>query len=137
MKRSVSHLVVATVFVIGISGTAHAIEPNDDSNVNKEAAGYPADNSGRNVRDRDDATVTPGDQSETEADIKLTQSIRKEVVANDTLSVTAQNIKIIAANGVVTLRGPVKTESERQQIAAVAERIAGAGRVQNQLEVAQ
>ena len=95
-----------------------------------------ADNTERNVRDRDGDTLTSGDQSESEGDIKLTQEIRKAVVADDTLSTTAQNVKIITVNGIVTLRGPVKSDEEKAKIATKAEQIAGVGKVKNQLEVA-
>jgi osmotically-inducible protein OsmY len=101
-----------------------------------EADEYPADNTGRNVRDRDDKTLTSGDQSETEADRELTQKIRQAVVEDDSLSMTAHNIKIITVDGVVTLRGPVKSAQERNAIGAKAVKIAGAGKVKNQLETA-
>lgn len=93
------------------------------------------DNTGRNVRDRNDATLTPGDQSETEADRTLTQEIRRAVVADDNLSTTAKNVKIITINGVVTLRGPVNTAQERAAIVAKAQQAAGTDKVDNQLEV--
>jgi len=67
------------------------------------------DNTGRNVRDRGGDTLTPGDQSNTKADLTLTQQIRKALMADKSLSTNAKNIKIITANGVVTLRGPVNT----------------------------
>jgi hyperosmotically inducible protein len=95
------------------------------------------DNTGRNVRDRGGATLTPGDQSETEADRTLTQRIRQAVVADDALSMTAKNIKIITVNGMVTLRGPVKTMEEKSTIEAKAQQIAGAGKVDSQLEVSR
>jgi osmotically-inducible protein OsmY len=93
------------------------------------------DNTGRNVRDRNDATLTPGDQSESAADRSLTQEIRKAVVADDGLSTTAKNVKIITVDGRVTLRGPVNTAQEKAAIAAKAQRIAGATMVDDQLEV--
>jgi osmotically-inducible protein OsmY len=93
------------------------------------------DNTGRNVRDRGGATLTPGDQSETEADRTLTQRIRQAVVADDALSMTAKNVKIITVNGVVTLRGPVKTIEEKRTIEATAQQIAGADKVDSQLEI--
>jgi hyperosmotically inducible periplasmic protein len=93
------------------------------------------DNTGRNVRDRNDATLTPGDQSENEADRTLTQEVRKAVVADDALSTTAKNVKIITVDGVVTLRGPVNTPQEKAAIAAKAKHIAGANKVDDQLEV--
>ena len=40
------------------------------------------DNSGRNVRDRNDATKTAGDQSESEADRTISQNIRQAIVAD-------------------------------------------------------
>jgi hyperosmotically inducible periplasmic protein len=93
------------------------------------------DNTGRNVRDRGGATLTPGDQSESEADRTLTQRIRQAVVADDSLSTAAKNIKIITVDGVVTLRGPVQNPQEKATIAAKAQQIAGTHKVDNQLEV--
>ena len=101
------------------------------------AADYEADNTGRNARDRNGDTVTSGDQSETEADRAITQKIRRAVMEDDSLSMSAHNVKIITVNGMVTLRGPVVSESERQAVAAKAVQIAGAKKVQNQLEVAR
>jgi osmotically-inducible protein OsmY len=95
------------------------------------------DNTGRNVRDRGGATRTPGDQSETEADRTLTQRIRQAVVADDALSTTAKNVKIITVHGVVTLRGPVKTMEEKRTIEATAQQIAGADKVDSQLEISR
>ena len=43
---------------------------------------------------------------------------------------------ITTADGAVTLRGPVKSDDERKKIGAMAEQVAGTGRVQNHLEVA-
>jgi BON domain len=41
------------------------------------------------------------------------------------LSTMAHNVKIISANGDVTLRGPVKTEQEKDMVASKAQAIAG------------
>src|SRR4030095_7572754 len=70
------------------------------------------DNTGRNVRDRGGDTVTPGEQSNTKADLNLTKQICKAIMADKSLSTNAKNVKIITANGVVTLRGPVNTPQE-------------------------
>ena len=100
------------------------------------ADGYPADNSGKNVRDRQDAAVTSGDQSNTQSDLNITQEIRKAVIADKELSTNAHNVKIITANGVVTLRGPVKSAEEKANIGAKAQQAAGVTRVDNQIEIA-
>jgi osmotically-inducible protein OsmY len=59
------------------------------------------------------------------------------VVADDALSTTAKNVKIITVNGVVTLRGPVKTIEEKRTIEATAQQIAGADKVDSQLEISR
>jgi osmotically-inducible protein OsmY len=92
------------------------------------------DNTGRNVRDRDDATLTPADQSNSALDLELTKSIRQGITSNDEMSLQARNVKVISQDGVVTLRGPVETEEERASIEALA-RNAGATRIDNQLEI--
>jgi hyperosmotically inducible periplasmic protein len=93
------------------------------------------DNTKVNERDRNDAALTPLDQGNNEADLKITQQIRQAVMADDSLSFTAKNVKIITMNGKVTLRGPVKTPQERSAIEAAARKVAGATQVDNQLEV--
>lgn len=102
----------------------------------KTEADKPADNTKTNERDRDDATKTPGDQGQNKADIDITASIRKEVVGNDALSMDAKNVKIISESGVVTLRGPVKSEDEKSTIGGYATNTAGVTKVDNQLEIA-
>jgi hyperosmotically inducible periplasmic protein len=94
-----------------------------------------ADNSARNVRDRQDQTVTPFDQGNSTSDVNTTAAIRKEIVAGKTMSVNARNVKIITNAGRVTLRGPVNTAEEKQLIGEIAARIAGLANVDNQLEV--
>jgi len=106
------------------------------ASAEQPAAQTEADNTGKNVRDRSDAAVTPTDQSENEADRTLTQRIRQAVVDDDSLSTNAKNVKIISLNGAVTLRGPVKNEEERKKVVSKAQQIAGEKNVKNQLEVA-
>ena len=93
------------------------------------------DNSAVNVRDRDPNAMTAGEQSTAKSDVELTREIRQAVVKDDSLSMLAHNVKIVAANGAVTLRGPVNTEQEKVAIASKAQAIAGANKVDNQLEV--
>lgn len=100
------------------------------------AADYPADNSGKNVRDRQDSSKTSGDQSNSKSDVAITQAIRKAVVADKELSTNAHNVKIITTNGMVTLRGPVNSPEEKSKIAAKAKSVAGVKSVDNKLEIA-
>ena len=93
------------------------------------------DNTRLNVRDRDNHTLTPLDQGNSQADIDTTAQIRKEIMADAGMTTNAKNVKIITLNGHVTLRGPVNTADEKGRIAEIADRIASAGNVDNQLEV--
>ncbi len=101
-----------------------------------DAQDKPADNTKKNERDQDGNTKTPLDQNENKADIDITAAIRKSVVGDDALSMDAKNVKIITADGVVTLRGPVASAEEKQKIAKLAQDTAGVTRVDDQLEIA-
>lgn len=95
-----------------------------------------ADNTARNKADQSGNTKTPLDQSESAASIKITADIRRAIMDDDAMSVNAQNCKIITDKaGVVTLRGVVNSQVEKDSIQVKAEAIAGVTRVDNQLEV--
>jgi len=96
----------------------------------------PADNTKVNERDRNQAEPTADQQKENSADRQLTQKIRRAVVEDKSLSTSAHNVKIISQNGTVTLKGPVKSEEEKQTIESKATQIAGQGNVKNEIEVA-
>jgi hyperosmotically inducible protein len=130
MKKTTLLLPISLLILGGYAGAAHPAEVTQSL-----PAQTAPDNTGRNVRDRSGETLTPGDQSESEADRTLTQRIRQAVVADDSLSTTAKNVKIITVNGVVTLRGPVNSTQEKANIDAKAQHIAGANKVDNQLEI--
>ena len=93
------------------------------------------DNTATNERDRSSETQTSGDQSNSKDDVTTTAAIRRAVVKDDSLSATAKNVKIITANGTVTLRGPVKNDAEKAKIAELAQSAAGNAKINNQLEV--
>lgn len=95
-----------------------------------------ADNTARNVRDRDNQTMTSGNQSESQEDLAITQKTRAALMDDDSLSSNAKNVKIITVNGVVTLRGPVNSEKEKNDIAKITKAVRGVRSVDNQLEIA-
>ena len=94
-----------------------------------------ADNTAKNERDRSGETQTSGDQSNSSADLKVTQAIRQSLMKDDTLSTTAKNIKVITENGQVTLRGPVKNAQEKAKVSQLAKSAAGGAHVVDQLDV--
>src|ERR1700721_1600162 len=72
------------------------------------------DNSGQNKSQ----TTTAGNQSNAKADRVTTAQVRKAIMADNDLSTYGHNVKIITMNGSVTLKGPVKSEKEKQTIAS-------------------
>jgi len=95
----------------------------------------PADNSARNEEDRSGETKTSGDQSNSPEDIKITAAIRRAVMKDQSLTMTAKNVKIITVSGLVTLRGPVKSAEEKTKINQLAKAAAPGAQIDNQLEV--
>jgi osmotically-inducible protein OsmY len=93
------------------------------------------DNTATNQRDRSGEIQTPGDQSNSSADLKITQNIRRALMKDSGLSTTAKNVKVITANGQVTLRGPVKTAEEKAKIDQIARSAGGGVQIDNQLDV--
>jgi hyperosmotically inducible protein len=93
------------------------------------------DNTATNQRDRSGETKTSGDQSNSSADLKITQAIRQALMRDRELSMTAKNIKVITANGQVTLRGPVRSAQEKTKIDQIAKSAAGGAQIDDQLDV--
>jgi len=69
---------------------------------------------------------TADNQSNAQGDRTLAQQVRKAIIGDKDLSTYAHNVKVIAMNGQVTLKGPVKSDDEKQKVAADA-----ASRVEN------
>ena len=126
---------VALVFAFGCKRADQQDEPRTGEAM-PTVESLKADNTRKNERDRDGDTVTPEDQAENDADRTITQRIRQAVVDKDGLSMNAKNVKIVTANGVVTLRGPVQSPAEKIDVASIARATDGVTRVDNQLEIA-
>jgi osmotically-inducible protein OsmY len=93
------------------------------------------DNTAINERDRSGETKTSGDQANSSADLKTTQAIRQALMKDGELSMTAKNIKVLTANGHVTLRGPVKNAQEKAKVDQLAKSAAGGAQIDDQLDV--
>jgi osmotically-inducible protein OsmY len=101
-----------------------------------DASQAPADNTKVNQRDRNDNQPTADQQKENTSDRQLTAQIRRAIVKDKSLSTDAHNVKVIAQGGNVTLKGPVKSDAEKQAIESKVTQIAGEGKVNSELEVA-
>lgn len=96
----------------------------------------PADNTKINQRDRNQNEPTADQQKENGSDRVLAQQVRRALVKDKSLSSYAHNIKVIAQNGVVTLKGPVHSEQEKQAIEAkAAEAVGGPDKIKSEIDV--
>jgi len=96
----------------------------------------PPDNTKANKGDRAKGAATADQQKENASDREITQKIRQALMDDKSLSTYAHNVKVIAQDGQVTLKGPVRTENEKKTIEAKAIEVAGAGHVTNQISIA-
>jgi hyperosmotically inducible periplasmic protein len=93
------------------------------------------DNTKVNQRDRSKTSATADQSKNNKTDRDLAQQIRKSIHDDSSLSTYAHNVKIIAQGGRVTLKGPVRSETEKQTIAQKATTIAGAGNVTDEITI--
>jgi len=93
------------------------------------------DNTKVNKRDQAKGAPTADQAKDNTSDRDVMQKIRKSIMDDKTLSTYAHNVKAIAQNGKVTLKGPVRSAEEKQTIETKATEVAGAGNVTNQLTI--
>jgi len=115
---------LALAMMLGANSTilVHAQSKPDNTTVNK--------------RDRTPGEATAQDQKINATDQALAANIRRAVVADKSLSTYAHNVKIISQDGVVTLKGPVRSDAEVKTIVSKATQVVGSSdKVVNQLSV--
>ncbi|HMF74082.1 MAG TPA: BON domain-containing protein [Bryobacteraceae bacterium] len=116
--------VVSLGAMLAMGGALYAADDTppkpDNSKANKQAEGATtADQQKMNPEDRD-----------------LAKKVRKAITSDKSLSTYAHNVKVIARDGTITLKGPVRTEEEKITLEAKATEVVGAGKVTNELTVA-
>jgi hyperosmotically inducible protein len=94
-----------------------------------------ADNTGVNKRDRKESEPTADQQKNDKTDLDLTARIRRSIMDDKDLSTNAHNVKIIAQDGKVTLKGPVASPSEKKVVEEKAAAVAGSRNVTSEIEI--
>jgi hyperosmotically inducible periplasmic protein len=94
-----------------------------------------ADNTQANQRDRATDAQTADRAKDNVSDRDLMQKIRKAIMDDQSLSTYAHNVKVIARNGKVTLKGPVNSMEEKHNVSQKATDVAGAGNVTDEITV--
>jgi hyperosmotically inducible protein len=73
------------------------------------------DNTKVNERDKSKAEPTADQQKENLPDREITRQIRRSIMQDKSLSTYAHNVKVISQKGMVTLRGPVRSDEEKRR----------------------
>ena len=78
--------------------------------------------------------ISANDQSNSADRIETTRKIRQSLVNDESLSVAAQNVTVVTTDdGIVTLKGSVKSKEEKETVSKIARSVAGAARVNDEL----
>jgi osmotically-inducible protein OsmY len=101
----------------------------------QESTKPPADNTKTNQRDRSANEPTADQAKNNTSDRETMQKIRQALMDDKSLSTYAHNVKIIAQNGKVTLKGPVRSEDEKRLVEQKAAEIAGSGNVTDEITI--
>jgi hyperosmotically inducible periplasmic protein len=96
-----------------------------------------ADNTAQNEGAMRKDAVTAEKQGNRKSQVKVLAEVRKSIMAEKELSMDAKNVKILFSKGLVTLRGPVDSESEKTKVEEVAKGCSGVTAVKNLLTVAE
>jgi hyperosmotically inducible protein len=131
MKKLLLPLTASLLMIYSSQGQQATPIPNDPAASDSTEA----DNTKRNSSEQNKNTDTAEKQSNSKDDLALTQEIRQAVMKDGSLSMNAKNVKIIARDGTISLKGPVDSQQEKDTIATAAGEIAGKDKVDNQLEV--
>jgi hyperosmotically inducible protein len=122
----------ASLIALAIAG---ALSINTIHLAAQESTKPAADNTKTNQRDRSASEPTADQAKNNTSDRDVMQKIRKSLMDDKSLSTYAHNVKIIAQGGKVTLKGPVRSEEEKQTIEQKATEIAGSGNVTDEITV--
>lgn len=80
--------------------------------------------------------LTAEDQAKgTAAEVEVTRKVREQLMSDRSLSTSAKNVQVITLGGIITLKGAVHTQAEKQRVAELALQAAGSHQINNELEV--
>lgn len=89
------------------------------------------------TKEHKNSELTGMPRSETEADRALAQKIHETIAADNAASIDLKRIKVVVINGVVTLRGTVRNDNEKNELTGKVKAISGVKSVDNQLEISR
>jgi hyperosmotically inducible protein len=136
-SRGSSSFLSGVWLILALAATSFSAQPQTSPSSTSAPPSTAADNTRVNQQDRSGQTMTPTSQPNDRTDIILVAAVRRAVVNNKSLSDAARNIKIMAANGAVTLRGVVKNQDEKASVDTTVKGVSGVDSVDNELTIQQ
>src|ERR1700678_1950064 len=125
-QNTVRGLLLATLLAgASLAGAQTNEQPNNPQ----------ADNTKMNQGDRSPNAVTADQQKMNPGDRETTKQIRQAIEKDKSISTYGHNVKVITQNGMVTLKGPVRSEEEKKAIEQKAAQIAGADKVTSEIDI--
>ncbi len=76
-------------------------------------------------------------QTTTGTDSEMASKVRQAISQDQTAGSMAHNVRVTAKNGMVTLRGKVSTEQEKDAIVSDAKKVAGDSNVKDEITVSK
>ena len=129
MKKRAFSTIIRTALLASLIGGSLLVVAQDQTGQ------APADNTKMNQGDQGANAVTADQQKMNRSDRDVTQQIRRSIEKDKSLSTYAHNVKVITQSGMVTLKGPVRSEDDKRAIEDKAAEVAGADKVTNEIEV--
>jgi hypothetical protein len=134
MQKRISRVLMSISPLVLVAGLALAGPPIADAHWNAQQE-PPPDNTAKNLPTNHRDPNRADQQSVTNSDVATTRKIREAISQDKSLSTYAHNVKVITRNGVVHLKGPVRSQSEKKAIESKAGEIAGASNVKDELTI--
>jgi hypothetical protein len=126
--KTISAVLLATTLAFGQTGVSTKAPTGEQPK---------ADNTRVNRQDRQTGEPTADQQKMNREDRMLAAKVRRAITSDKSLSTYAHNIKVISQNGVVTLKGPVRSDDELKNVVAKATESTGdATKIVNELTIA-
>ena len=135
--KTIFHALGGAVLLAGLllGGFAAAQTQQPAGDSAQEPATSQPDNTKMNKRDRNTNEPTADQQKNNRSDLDMTKEIRRAIENDKSLSTYAHNVKVVTQNGMVTLKGPVRSEEEKKAVESKAAQVAGEQNVTSQLEI--
>jgi osmotically-inducible protein OsmY len=88
-------------------------------------------------QDQPGSRTIKADQTKNDpTDQQIARNVKRDLAQNKTLSASGHSVKVVVQDGRITIRGPVRNDTERKKIIEIAEKYSNGGHVVDQMILA-